>query len=99
MLSKEPSWKLAQQGEPLPFENVAAYTAPRKRDRLTINLLRSYAESVGIRISDPTAYGDRIVVLYEGKQPVERIATSFGRLRTAFGEKLRLLHPRLEDQE
>ena len=97
MLSKEPSWKFVQTGEPFPFENVSAYAARKKRDRLTLDMLRSYAESVGIRISDPTAYGSKSVILYEGKQEPEDVAQSFGRLRKIFGDKLRLLHPRLEE--
>jgi hypothetical protein len=98
MLYKEPNWKLIEEGEPLPFEQVAAYKAPRKRDRLTLAMLRNYAVCAGIQISDPAAYGDQVIVLREEQQQPEDVKTSFARLQKIFGPMLRLLHPRIADQ-
>lgn len=95
MLYKESSWVFVQQGEPFPFEQQEYYKLPKKRDRLTLDLLRSYAEAVGIQISDPKAYGEQMVVLYEKTTPVD-VKESFNQLKKIFGDKLRLLHPPIE---
>lgn len=92
LLYHEGSWQFVQQGEPLPFERVDVYTKPKVRDRLTLDLLRTYAASVGIRISDPLAYGEEIALLYE-KDTVEDVAESLRKIQEVFGGKLRLISP------
>jgi hypothetical protein len=42
-------WVFEQSGEPYPFESLAAYEKPRKRDRFTRGLLQEYLANFGIR--------------------------------------------------
>jgi hypothetical protein len=51
--------KFAEQGAPLPFEQVATYKARRMRDRLTKNLVLGYAEALGVRPLDEAFYSSR----------------------------------------
>lgn len=47
------SWVFEQSGAPFPFEDLERYTAPRKRDRFTEELLCEYLREMGIpQISD-----------------------------------------------
>jgi hypothetical protein len=95
MLYKEPNWKLIEEGRPVPCERLAAYRAPRKRDRLTLEMLRSYAESAGIRISNPAAYEDRVIILRDGEERGPDVNSSLSTIQEVFDRKLLLKHPRI----
>lgn len=41
-------WGFTNVGDPLPFEDVAAYSRPRVRDRFTRELLTSYMDALGL---------------------------------------------------
>lgn len=47
-----PRWDFFQQGEPLPFEAVQAYTARRVRDRLQREAVLGYLEAWGAPVRD-----------------------------------------------
>jgi hypothetical protein len=69
MLYKESRWRFDQAGDPLPFEKLAAYALPKKRDRLTADILRGYGESLGIPFWNAEAYGQEVVLLRWGQTP------------------------------
>jgi len=50
-------WRWDEQGTVQSFENVAAYQNKRIRDRLTPQMVRDYARSVGIDPLDEAQYG------------------------------------------
>jgi hypothetical protein len=50
-------WTWSSAGEPLPFENLDRYAAPRVRDRLTLDMVDNYCAHLGIRLNDPSYYG------------------------------------------
>lgn len=41
-------WKFDQLGTPFPFERVEAYTARRRRDRFTLEMMRDYLNELGM---------------------------------------------------
>jgi hypothetical protein len=42
------TWRFAQFGTPYEFEEVARYAAPRKKDRLTCEMVRNYLAALGV---------------------------------------------------
>lgn len=85
MLYKESSWVFQQTGDPLPFEKVDWYALPKKRDRLTIDLLRMYGEALGIPFWNPDAYGQDVSLLRWGKKPTAQTAAPDSALRKVIG--------------
>ncbi|NYF09726.1 hypothetical protein HDC94_000882 [Leifsonia sp. AK011] len=57
------SWVWQNFGEPLPFEEVERYEAPRRRDRFTSDMLERYCQALGIDVFNAEAYGPRAVLL------------------------------------
>lgn len=51
-MKDSPRWDFYQQGEPLPFESVDAYTARRVRDRLQREAVLRYLEDWGAPVRD-----------------------------------------------
>ena len=49
-------WYFYQDGEPLPFEQTQNYTARRKKDRLTPQMLEDYATAIGLHPWDENFY-------------------------------------------
>lgn len=41
-------WVFQQSGHPLPFEEAESYTAPKIRDRFTLDLLSNYLKTLGL---------------------------------------------------
>jgi hypothetical protein len=61
-------WVFNQSGEPYPFEEVAKYTLPRKRDRFTREMLIDYLAQFGLAPLSDAFYsvsGDRRAVVLE----------------------------------
>jgi hypothetical protein len=56
-------WIFETYGDPLPFEDVERYAAPRKRDRFDSSLIEAYSHELGLRVFDPNAYGPRIALI------------------------------------
>ena len=56
MLYREPGWVFSEQGEPLPFEDPAAYQRPKKKDRLTREMLFAYATQIGIPLGESASF-------------------------------------------
>jgi hypothetical protein len=86
MCYKESGWTFSQSGEPLPFEELEAYARPKKRDRLTMELLRSYGAAIGLPFWDPAVYGDEVVLLRWGDQPPPDTETTLKKLIKIFGQ-------------
>jgi hypothetical protein len=57
-------WSFYQSGEPLPFEQLKAYTKSRRSDRLTTQMLLDYAAELGIPIDDMGAYAGETLLVY-----------------------------------
>ena len=88
MLLNEGGWKFQPSGDPLPFERLDLYALPKKRDRLTPDVLRAYGEALGIPFWDPAAYGQDVVLLRWGEKPatpagaaaaLKKVMSIFGR--------------------
>lgn len=56
-------WVFEAYGEPLPFEDIQAYSRKRIRDRFDLAMLTAYLGALGIRAFDPDFYGDSGVLL------------------------------------
>lgn len=70
-LDHDDRWTFEATGEPLPFENLTAYQARRKRDRLTESLLRDYGRALGLPFWEPDFYGSELALLSWGDPPPE----------------------------
>jgi hypothetical protein len=57
-------WRFYESGEPLPFEQVKAYTKSRRSDRLTVEMIRDYAAELGIPVDDMSAYAGATLLAY-----------------------------------
>lgn len=66
MLLKEGGWSFQQGGEALPFEDLSAYAKPKKRERLTVEMLKGYGTALGLPFWDKTAYGTEVFLLRWG---------------------------------
>ena len=62
-------WEFHEGGDRLPFERADRYAAARKADRLDEQVLREYADALGIRLADPAAYGDDVTLLKWSNEP------------------------------
>ena len=51
-------WEYDEQGTALLFEDVATYESRRKADRLTNEMIKKYADFLGIRLNDPDGFYD-----------------------------------------
>lgn len=49
-------WSFDQSGTPFPFEDVASYSAKRKRDRFTFEMLKDYLAHLGVHPFDYRFY-------------------------------------------
>lgn len=49
-------WQFAELGPPLPFEEVGRYQSPKKADRFTGDMLKSYCQKVGVEPFDESFY-------------------------------------------
>jgi hypothetical protein len=85
MLYKDGRWCFQQGGDPLPFEKVAAYALPKKRERLTADMLRDYGKALGIPFWDPDAYGQNIAFLRWGENPPRDPDSALKRILRIFG--------------
>ena len=65
-------WTWHTSGEVQPFERADRYQARRTRDRLDRSLLVEYLGAMGIRVDDPTFFGDALAVLQKVDWPVRR---------------------------
>jgi hypothetical protein len=52
-------WEWDDDGDPLPFEDVARYDQPRVKDRFTVDSLNDYCRHLGIERADESFYGPR----------------------------------------
>jgi hypothetical protein len=86
LLYKESGWIFEQSGEPLEFEEVARYALPKKRDRLTPELLRKYGEALGINFWDPAAYGNEMFFLNWSNKPDDDVKPSLQKITQIFGQ-------------
>lgn len=68
VLTWEGRWQFLTYGEPLPFEDVDRYSRRIKRERFTEEMLRHYAESLGIPAWDADFYGDHGVLLRDTRR-------------------------------
>lgn len=55
-------WVWIDDGDPLPFEDVARYRARLVRDRFDLGALNDYCSSLGIDRANPSSYGRRAVL-------------------------------------
>jgi hypothetical protein len=92
MLLKEGGWQFTQSGEPLPFEDLAAYERPKKKERLTPELLRQYGQAIGIPFWDSAAYGDTVYLLQWGNKGGPSNATVMAKLVETFGKPKAIFH-------
>lgn len=58
----ESRWEWHEYGDPLPFEEVDAYSARLKRDRVTPERLVRYAAALGIALDDPQFYSGKALL-------------------------------------
>jgi len=91
MLFKESGWKLTQYGDPLPFEDMKAYELPRKKERLTVELLQKYGQALGIPLWDPSAYGNSVHLLRWGDGPVPDTMSTLKKMIAALGKPKAIL--------
>ena len=64
-------WVFEQSGEPMPFEDLAAYRARSVRDRFTPVLLDRYLKALGVRAFEEDFYApERTAFLVEREGPV-----------------------------
>lgn len=70
----ETRWDFGQLGAALPFERLDAYQLPRKRDRLTHDMLVEYCAALGTHPFDASWYG-RSWLFREGKPHVPTVVS------------------------
>jgi hypothetical protein len=85
MLIKESRWEFREHGPRLPFERADLYAQRRKHDRINLEVLRQYADALGLRLGDPSAYGQDITFLKWGEQPPPDTTSSLRKLLRMFG--------------
>jgi hypothetical protein len=56
-------WRFATTGEAQPFEEPERYTAPRVRNRFTLEMLEQYCKAVGVDYFDPDFYGPKALLI------------------------------------
>jgi len=59
-------WVWDTSGTVQPFEETAAYTARRVRDRFTSEMLERYCQAMGLDVFNPTIYGPDAVLFQSG---------------------------------
>jgi hypothetical protein len=60
---KESRWEWHEHGDPLPFEELEAYSFKKIKDRLTFDMVERYCRHLGIDLFDPDFYeGDAYIV-------------------------------------
>lgn len=94
MCHKESGWEFHQSGEPLPFEDRQAYARPKKRERLTAELMRSYGKAMNLPFWDAAAYDDEVVLLRWGDRPPPDGETTLKKLIKLFGQPQAILRGR-----
>ncbi|MFI4898466.1 MAG: hypothetical protein ACIARR_11645 [Phycisphaerales bacterium JB059] len=94
LLIHDGSWEFHESGAPLAFENLDAYTARRKRDRLTPDILRAYGEAIGVPYWDPSVYGTDIRLLRWGGVPPPGHETALKKLMGVLGRPSRIMDRR-----
>lgn len=57
-------WRFYEVGDPLPFENIRAYTKSRRADRLTEEMIGGYAAELGIPVDDTGAFAGEALLVY-----------------------------------
>jgi hypothetical protein len=88
LLSWEPVVHLATYGEPLSFEDLAAYAAREPAQRLTVDRVIDYATQLGVHAASPTFYLHRGVLFTDARKrpkPVPSDTPEASFLRRAFG--------------
>ncbi|WP_163541113.1 hypothetical protein [Occultella kanbiaonis] len=60
--SNQDRWVWHDDGERLPFENLARYSSRLVRDRFDAPLLDAYCRALGFGLADPASYGPRAVL-------------------------------------
>src|SRR3954469_17561010 len=85
MLIKESGWEFKEYGPRLPFERADLYAQRRKHDRLSADVLRQYADALGLRLGDPSAYGEEIHFLKWSDKPPPEKASTLRKLLRIFG--------------
>lgn len=76
-------WVFHQEGEPLAFEDVAAYERRRIRDRFTSEMLEQYCAALGLRPFDDDFYlPSGIVKVDDGYTPLVTPILRFRRRKT-----------------
>jgi hypothetical protein len=84
-VTNEGGWNFDEKGLRMPFERTDLYALRRKRDRLNGDVLRGYADALGIPFSDPAAYGQDVVFLRWGEKPSADTASALRKLMRIFG--------------
>jgi hypothetical protein len=75
-------WSFDQFGIVQPFEDVRAYRARRKAERLTAPMLRRYCEALGLHAFDAEAYGPGGILIESAEQlPPDGRAMSLSQAR------------------
>ena len=63
MVYYEGGWVFSENGVPLPFEDLTAYKCRRKKDRLTREMLLTYAQHVGVPLGESAQFGADLCLL------------------------------------
>jgi len=63
MLIKESGWQFTEAGMPLPFEQLDTYKKVKKRERLTVGVLKEYALTMGYRLANAEDYCDDPILI------------------------------------
>lgn len=75
-------WRFLEAGQPQPFEDLAAYSARRVRDRLTTRMLSDYCQALGFRPFEVAAYGEAVLV--RSHRPDDIVLLSLEEVQTRF---------------
>jgi hypothetical protein len=89
-------WDFSQNGDPLPFENIDFYTAKKKRDRFTKEILFSYALQLGIRLDNPQEFylpQNTIGLTWQYSKSDNKMDKIAQQIANEFGMKLTILKP------
>jgi hypothetical protein len=89
-------WDFAQEGKPLPFENVEFYQAKKKSERFTKEMIFSYALQLGIRLDNPQEFylpQNAIGLTWQYSKSDNKMDEIAQQIANEFGMKLTIFKP------
>jgi hypothetical protein len=89
-------WDFTQEGKPLPFENVESYSAKKKSERFTKEMIFSYSLQLGIHLDNPQEFylpQNAIGLTWQYSRSDNKVDEIAQQIANEFGMKLTIFKP------